>query len=128
MGNFNSGNRREKKDLENEFRKMDSFHESYKVSTLLTVTIDNSIKQEIIVAYNDRKRHGGKVKYFLCPVCDKRARFLYLKNSRLACRTCQELTYESSQKKNYFNSLAKLFSGSGIDPNYAKSFFRPGKK
>ena len=69
--------------------------------------------------------------FFLWRYFDKKsaflARFLYALNNRLACRTCQALTYESSQCKNKFNSLATIFTEAGMNPRMAKSIFRPRK-
>ena len=82
-------------------------------------------KQIINITYNDKKRHGGKVYYLECPVCKLRVRFLYVKKTGIACRTCQNLTYESSQCKNKYTGLAKsIFEGTGLDEKFAKSFFR----
>ena len=122
MGNFNSGFRREKKTLTSDCNYLDS----YKLTTLypLDLTINKQYRQQINVTYNDRKRHGGKVKYFECPFCHGRVRFLYIKSNRLACRTCHNLTYESSQCKSKFYSLARMLSGNGIDDKFVKSFFR----
>lgn len=122
MGNFNSGYRRDKKTLTSDC----TFIDSYKLTTFypLDLVINKQYKQRVNVTYNEKKRHGGKVKYFECPYCNLRARFLYALNNRIACRTCQNLTYESSQSKNHFYSLAKFVSGMGIDPRLARSFFR----
>jgi len=123
MGNFNSGYRRDKKKLVTDCNFIDSY--TLKSFDSLPLIINKQYKQIIDVTYNDRKRHGGKVKYFECPVCKLRARFLYVLNNRLACRTCQDLTYESSQCKNRFYSLAKsIFAEMPIDEKFAKSFFR----
>ena len=128
LGNYLSGNRKgNKKKLVTDC----NFIDSYKLTTLypLDLTINKQYRQQINVTYNDRKRHGGKVKYFECPFCHGRVRFLYIKSNRLACRTCQDLTYESSQCKNQFNFVAKMFSDyGGINPHVAKKIFRPGMK
>lgn len=125
MGGINSGNRKsEKKGLVTDFRKFDSY--TMKHPCQLEVTIGEA-KQVINIIYNDRKRHGGKVYYVECPVCKLRVRFVYLRNNRLACRVCQDLTYESSQCKNKNYSLAKrILQDYNLDPSFVKSFFRPG--
>ena len=126
MGNFNSGNRKDnKKSLTSDCNYLDSY--SLKSFNSLDLIINKQYNQIIDITYNDRKRHGGKVKYFECPFCHGRVRFLYARNNRLACRTCQDLTYESSQKKNYFNFMAKMFTDSGMDRSVAKRIFRPRK-
>lgn len=123
MGSYNSGYRRNKKALTTDCKFIDSY--TLKSFDSLDLTINNQYRQIIDVTYNDKKRHGGKVKYFECPFCKLRARFLYALNNRIACRTCQDLTYESSQCKNRFYSLAKnIFGEMGIDERYARSFFR----
>lgn len=125
MGNFNSGYRRDKKEL----TKYCTFIDSYKLQYFfpLDLIINKQYRQIIDVTYNDKKRHGGKVKYFQCPFCKLRARFLYVKNNRLACRTCQNLTYESSQCKNHFNFIAKWVTDYGVSEEEAKKLFRPRK-
>lgn len=127
MGNYNSGNRKDnKKSLTTDCTFIDSY--SLKSFNSLDLTINKQYRQIIDVTYNERKRHGGKVKYFECPFCNLRARFLYALNNRLACRVCQDLTYESSQRKNYFNSLAKMLSKDfGVNPEFAKKMYRPRK-
>ena len=126
MGNYLSGNRKvNKKSLTTDCTFIDSY--SLKSFDSLPLIINKEFKQIIDVTYNDKKRHGGKVKYFECPFCHSRARFLYALNNRLACRTCQDLTYESSQCKNKFNSLATIFTEAGMNPRMAKSIFRPRK-
>ena len=128
MGNLNSGNRKDnKKKLVTDCRYLDSFSDW--VICGFTVSVENSFKQDVKILCNERKRNGGKVKYFECPHCHNRVRFLYIKNNRLACRTCQDLTYESSQCKNQFNYMAKMFSEfGGINPETAKRIFRPRMK
>lgn len=127
MGNYLSGNRKaNKKSLTTDC----NFIDSYKLKSFesLPLIINKEFKQIIDVTYNTKKRHGGKVKYFECPYCKLRARFLYVLNNRLACRTCQDLTYESSQCKNKFNSLAKMLSEDfGVNPDFAKKMYRPRK-
>lgn len=125
MGNFNSGNRKaEKKGLVTEYRFLDSY--TIKQAGQLQATIGEA-KQIINIVYNDKKRHGGKVHYVECPVCKVRVRFLYARKNRFACRTCQDLTYESSQCKNKNYSLAKsILKDYNFDPSFVNSFFRPG--
>ena len=127
MGNYLSGNRKaNKKSLTTDC----NFIDSYKLKSFesLPLIINKEFKQIIDVTYNTKKRHGGKVKYFECPYCKLRARFLYVLNNRLACRTCQDLTYESSQCKKKFNSLAKMLSEDfGVNPDFAKKMYRPRK-
>jgi len=126
MGNYLSGNRKaNKKSLTTDCTFIDSY--SLKSFDSLPLIINKEFKQIIDVTYNDKKRHGGKVKYFECPYCMDRVRFLYALNNRLACRVCQDLTYESSQCKNKFNSLATIFTEAGMNPRIAKSIFRPRK-
>ena len=123
MGNYNSGNRKsDKKGLVTNYKTIDSY--TLKQDGRLQVTIGEE-KQIINITYNDKKRHGGKVYYLECPVCKLRVRFLYVKKTGIACRTCQNLTYESSQCKNKYTGLAKsIFEGMPIDEKFAKSFFR----
>ena len=89
-----------KKDLVTDYKTIDAYalKESYKLkdSSQLQVAI-NGTKQIINITYNDKKRHGGKVFYLECPLCFSRVRFLYVKNTGVACRTCHNLTYESTR-------------------------------
>lgn len=39
--------------------------------------------------------YGGARHWFVCPYCHKNARYLYLKGSALACRSCCKLAYLS---------------------------------
>ena len=41
--------------------------------------------------------YGGDRVYFVCPYCQKRARFLYLKTKHFGCRDCAGLNYRSQQ-------------------------------
>lgn len=38
----------------------------------------------------------GKRYQFICPRCENKARILYLRDGRFACRECQHVTYEST--------------------------------
>ena len=71
---------------------------------------------------------GGEQRFFHCPVCGRRVRFLYLQNETLCCRSCAKLNYKSQQAtKNdalYFhkgmdyasrNLLPPRFQVDGID-------------
>jgi hypothetical protein len=44
-----------------------------------------------------RLRYGWRW-WFICPMCYRRAYYLYWQFGHFACRTCQGLTYESCQK------------------------------
>jgi len=52
--------------------------------------------------------YGGKRWWFLCPVCFRRCRVIYLPPGQgvFACRICHNLSYKSQQEgKNYFKIL-----------------------
>lgn len=65
--------------------------------------------------YNDREEpvglswyspgYGGRRYFFVCPVCGRRMRTLFFKQSKLACRICHDLTYTSCNESHYFDSL-----------------------
>lgn len=38
---------------------------------------------------------GGHRRWFICPCCDKRMGFLYMRHGRFACRRCNRISYES---------------------------------
>lgn len=45
-----------------------------------------------------RSGFGGSRAFWLCPICGKRARFLYFKDRRFVCRECAKLNYRSQQR------------------------------
>src|SRR5664280_169507 len=51
--------------------------------------------------------YGGRRYFFICPECGKRMRTLFFKKSKIACRLCHNLTYESSNHNYYFDSAYK---------------------
>lgn len=42
--------------------------------------------------------YGGNRLYFICPNCNNRFRFLYVRNGYFRCRHCNKLNYPSSRK------------------------------
>jgi hypothetical protein len=71
---------------------------------------------------------GGKRPWFLCPSCDRRCGVLYSIRSRIICRKCEGLSYESQNEQRHFRALRKAqkirirLGGSG---NMTKPF--PGR-
>lgn len=71
---------------------------------------------------------GGKRPWFLCPSCDRRCGVLYSIRSRIICRKCGGLSYESQNEPRHFRALRKAqkihvrLGGSG---NMTKPF--PGR-
>lgn len=45
-----------------------------------------------------RSGFGGSRVFWLCPVCGRRARFLYFKGQCFVCRECANLNYRSQQR------------------------------
>lgn len=45
-----------------------------------------------------RSGFGGSRAFWLCPICGRRARFLYFKDRRFVCRECAKLNYQSQQR------------------------------
>ena len=45
-----------------------------------------------------RSGYGGNRAFWLCPICDRRARFLYFKRPGFVCRECAQLNYRSQQR------------------------------
>lgn len=41
---------------------------------------------------------GGSCTFWLCPCCDRRARFLYFKGKGFVCRSCAKLNYAVQQR------------------------------
>ena len=71
--------------------------------------------------------------WFTCPlvvnggVCTRRTAKLYLppRGRYFGCRHCYSLTYKSAQEAHAFESLCKLFAGTGMDPELARLLSRP---
>lgn len=45
-----------------------------------------------------RSGYGGSRAFWLCPICGRRARFLYFKRQGFVCRECARLNYRSQQR------------------------------
>lgn len=45
-----------------------------------------------------RSGFGGSRAFWLCPICGRRARFLYFKDPGFVCRECAKLNYQSQQR------------------------------
>lgn len=45
-----------------------------------------------------RSGFGGSRAFWLCPICGRRARFLYFKDQGFVCRECAKLNYRSQQR------------------------------
>ncbi len=50
---------------------------------------------------------GGKRPWFLCPSCGRRCGVLYSIRSRIICRKCGGLSYESQNEPRHFRALRK---------------------
>ena len=50
---------------------------------------------------------GGRRYFFECPLCGRRMRTLHFWFGKIACRLCHDLTYESCNESNRYNSLFK---------------------
>ena len=50
---------------------------------------------------------GGKRPWFRCPSCGRRCGVLYSLGSRIICRKCGGLSYESQYEPKYFGALRK---------------------
>ena len=50
---------------------------------------------------------GGERSWFLCPACGRRCGILYAVNSRLLCRKCGGLSYESQNEPSHYRALRK---------------------
>ncbi len=50
---------------------------------------------------------GGKRPWFLCPSCGRRCAVLYSLGSRIICRKCGRLSYESQYEPRHFRALRK---------------------
>ena len=82
----------------------------------------NNMREKVIehIPLETRPQKLGGVRYFFhCPVCGKRALKLYGVR-RFLCRTCQNLTYESSQERG--GILQTLFRDAGLVAIYEQLF------
>jgi hypothetical protein len=52
---------------------------------------------------------GGDRPYFVCAACDRRVRFLYLRDGRPACMECHRLVFASKYKNRWSPSTATLW-------------------
>lgn len=52
---------------------------------------------------------GGSRAFWLCPICGRRARYLYFKGRRFVCRGCANLNYRSQQRTR--DSLNHAYDG-----------------
>ena len=58
---------------------------------------------EVLRVHCEQLQNNSRQRYFICPVCSKRVRFLYFYYG-LRCRTCAKLNYHSQQRKHdYLN-------------------------
>ncbi len=68
---------------------------------------------------------GGKRPWFLCPSCGRRCGVLYSLGSRIICRKCGGLTYESQNEPRHFRALRKaqkILGRLGGSANMAEPF------
>lgn len=56
-----------------------------------------------------RSGFGGSRAFWLCPICGRRARYLYFKGRRFVCRGCANLNYRSQQRTR--DSLNHAYDG-----------------
>jgi hypothetical protein len=77
---------------------------------VLGASIGNHIYEisQVSVTWSDRN-FGGRQPYFLCPEghCGKRVALLYLAKSKLACRTCSRLAYESQYETKHLRLMRR---------------------
>ena len=50
---------------------------------------------------------GGKRPWFICPVCGRRCGILYSIRTRILCRKCGGLSYESQSEPSHYRALRK---------------------
>ena len=68
---------------------------------------DDAVTGEVQIEWT-RLPSGGKRPWFLCPQCDRRCGVLYSFRSRIICRKCGGLTYESQNESREFRALRKV--------------------
>ncbi|MGO2082481.1 hypothetical protein [Vagococcus sp.] len=54
--------------------------------------------QRIDITYQPSNLGQGEVPFFICPVCDKPRREMYLKSCEWLCYKCHDFTYHSQQR------------------------------
>jgi hypothetical protein len=62
------------------------------------IKIHNSIHDVNIKVRSYQMKGGGKWYKFLCPLCDKAARRIYLLQGQFACRHCHNLAYRCENR------------------------------
>lgn len=59
------------------------------------ITVDIGLSTQWIGLTQTPCHLGGYRRWFVCPRCDRRMGFLYMRHGRFACRHCQKIAYQS---------------------------------
>lgn len=110
MGGYGSGGHNRKKKLVEGYKRIDSFEYEEMILPMY-------IKTELVQAGIRTSR------YFLCPECDKRVRYLYLtpgkeNTTRFVCRQCLNVNYSSQslpKDEQAVHSAVKALQNIGMD-------------
>lgn len=65
---------------------------------LVELSYPGSRWRDTLELFRVRSGFGGSRAFWLCPICGRRARFLYFKGRRFICRGCAKLNYQSQQR------------------------------
>ena len=104
--------------------KAEKWPDGVKRRLALRVPTTGSICEAVVEVDFSRERFGGRRIWWLCPVCRRRARFLFggrqpTVANRIACRLCQQLAYSSNREapeRRWRRQMEKLERRLGGDP------------
>ena len=73
--------------------------------------IEFTEQNQVRITYTKSNLGRGYVFWFICRVCGRRARYLYIPpNSQVsACRTCHRLAYDKQNESNKVRALRRLY-------------------
>lgn len=66
--------------------------------SLTNLTCDSYLAVSFVLVSATPCYYGGVRRWFVCPLCKKKARRLYLRGLELACRRCHHLAYPSQNE------------------------------
>ena len=104
--------------------KAEKWSDGVKRRLAFRVSTTGSICEAVVEVDFSAERFGGRRIWWLCPVCRRRARFLFggrqpTVANRIACRLCQQLAYSSNREapeRRWRRQMEKLEHRLGGDP------------
>jgi len=114
MGGYGSGGLNKRKNCISHYDFADSFFRNDKDSKDFDILYNGEVVGEIIFSEVPNNFGGRPRKYFICPCCGGRYRFLYWCWDKLICRKCGNLNYPTQQSRvasnpKWWSDMAHLF-------------------